>query len=182
MESGKGYWRRYVLPKIDLETGRAECRGSMPNVLASFGLGDQPQKLGVDAEAAPKIKGKPKQKTNLRRSNTVAAGAQVVTRLYPAGKRLLKPERNLSMAHAPRSGKEVFFWGWNSHGGCVRGDKCGRKQDSMGAKNLHWAVTAEMIRRGGHAKRSTRVMPENIDGAVGQLRERETSARMGSGL
>ena len=27
MESGKGYWRRYVLPKIDLETGRAEYRG-----------------------------------------------------------------------------------------------------------------------------------------------------------
>ena len=27
MESSKGYWRRFVLPKIDLEAGRAEYRG-----------------------------------------------------------------------------------------------------------------------------------------------------------
>ena len=71
-------------------------------------------------EAVPKIKGKPKLKTKLRKSNAVTAGAQDVTRLYPAGKRLLKPERNLSTAHAPRDGKEVFCWDWNSHGGCVR--------------------------------------------------------------
>ena len=38
MESSRGYWRRYVLPKIDLETGRAEYHGALPKVLASFGL------------------------------------------------------------------------------------------------------------------------------------------------
>ena len=52
--------------------------------------------------------------------NTLTDGAQDVTRLYPDGKRFLKPERNLSMAHAPRAGKEVFCWDWNIHGGCAR--------------------------------------------------------------
>ena len=41
----------------------------------------------------------------------------------------------------------------------------------MSDKNLHWAVAAGMIRRGGHAKRGTRIVPENIDGTVYQQRE-----------
>ena len=102
--------------------------------------------------------------------NTVTAGAQDVTRLYLAGKRLLKPERNLPMAHAPRAGKGVCCWDLDSHGGCARGGKCGRKHDSMGDKNTHWAVDAEMIGRGGHVKRDARIAPGNIDGVVDQLR------------
>ena len=38
MGSSRGYQRRYVLPKIDLETGRAEYRGALPKALASFGV------------------------------------------------------------------------------------------------------------------------------------------------
>lgn len=41
----------------------------------------------------------------------------------------------------------------------------------MSGKNLHSAVTAELIRRGGNKKRPARVSPENIDGVVDQLRE-----------
>ena len=105
MESGKGYWIRYVLPKIDLDTGRAEYRGALPKVLASFGLLHRPPRNGDDAEAVPKVEGKGKkvrlEKGAVLAQNTVTAGAQDMTRLYPAGKRLLKPESNLYMAHEP---------------------------------------------------------------------------------
>ena len=52
-ESGKGYLGRYVLPKIDLETGRVEYQGALPKVLASFRLQNQHQKNGIDTQAAP---------------------------------------------------------------------------------------------------------------------------------
>ena len=35
-ESIKGYWRRYVLPRIDLATGKAEYRVALLMALASF--------------------------------------------------------------------------------------------------------------------------------------------------
>ena len=146
MESGKGYWRRYVIPKIDLGTGWAEYRGALRKVLAPFGALHPPPKNGADAVAAPKVKGNAKM---IRlgmgaglAQNTLKAGPQDATRLYPSGKRQLKPGRNLSMAHAPRAGKEVFCWDWNSRGGCPRGEKCERKHDSMGDKNLHCATAA----------------------------------------
>ena len=60
MESIRWYWRRYVLPKIDLETGRAEYRGALPKVLASFGvLGGVHTKIPDGTESVkPKGKGK----------------------------------------------------------------------------------------------------------------------------
>ena len=119
-----------------------------------------PQDKGY-AEAGNKVGG----------SKTETAGAQDVARLYPDGKRLLKPGRNPSMAHAPRAGKEVFCRDWNIRGGCGRGDKCDREHDSVSDRNLQWTFAAEMIRRGGNTKRPTRVAPENIDGMVHQLRE-----------
>lgn len=60
MESIKGYRRRYVLPKIDLETGRAEYRGSLPEALASCVFQNQPLKTGTDVESTHKVKGKAK--------------------------------------------------------------------------------------------------------------------------
>ena len=145
-------------------------------MLASFGLLNRPQKNGTDVEAVPKVKGGAKRHPTLGKKawlaqNTVTAGAQDVASMYHAGNRLLKPERNLSMAHAPRVGKDVFCWDWNSHGGCSRGDKCVRKHDIMSDKNLHCAVLAELVRRGGHVKREYRIAPGNIDGAIDQLRE-----------
>ena len=41
----------------------------------------------------------------------------------------------------------------------------------MSDRNLQWAVSAEILRRGGHSNRQTRLLPGNIDGVVGQLRE-----------
>ena len=41
----------------------------------------------------------------------------------------------------------------------------------MSENNLHWAVAAELIRRGGHKNRPTRITPGNVDGMVDQLRE-----------
>ena len=47
----------------------------------------------------------------------------------------------------------------------------------MSEKNLHWAVAAELIRRGGHKNRPTRITPENVDGMVDQLRESNQRVR-----
>ena len=84
---------------------------------------------------------------------------------------MLKPERNLAMAHAPRCGKDVFRWGWNTHSGCGRSPNCDRKHETMSEQILHWAVATELIRRGGHKNRSTRIAPGNVDGMVDQLRD-----------
>ena len=184
IESGKDYWRLYVLLKIDLGKWRAGHRGALPNAIASFGRLHPPPKIGADAEAEPKVKGKAKTKGRLRKGaglaqNAVTDGSHDVTRLYPAGKRLLKPERNLSMAHAPRDGKEFFRWDWNSHGGCDRWRKCERKHESMSGKNLQWEVAAEMLRRGGHSNRQARVIPGVSMGRRTNYEE-ETNVRIGN--
>ena len=174
MESSKGYWGRYVLPKTDLETGRAEYRGALPKVLASFGaMAGMTTKPPDDTDfGKPKVKGrKCRGKGGKPNANTLTSGGTEVTRLYPAGKRLLKPERNLAMAHAPRCGKYVFFWDWNAHGGGARTPHCDRKHETMSEENLHWAIASELIRRGGHKNIPTRIAPGNVDGMVDQLRE-----------
>ena len=111
MESSKGYWGRYVLQKIDLGTGRAEYRVALPKVLASFVVMDGANtKIPTDTEfSKPKGTGEKGRGTGGKpNAHTLTAGGTEVTRLYPAGERLPKPERNLAMAQAPRCGKEVF--------------------------------------------------------------------------
>ena len=73
-------------------------------------------KAPADAEfAKPKGKGeKGSGKGGKPNSNTLTAGGAEIARLRPADKRLLKPERNLAMANAPRCGKDVFSRGWNA--------------------------------------------------------------------
>ena len=42
--------------------------------------------------------------------------------------------------------------------------KCGRKRDIMSdEKNVHWALAARLVRRGGHTNRTARAIPGNID-------------------
>ena len=136
---------------IDLETGRAEYRGSLPKVLASFGAGSIGAKPSVGEEKdAPKPKGegtKGKRKKERFGSDTTADGNPGCTRLHPAGKRMLKHKRNLAMARAPRSGEEVSCRDRNSHGGRGRADKCERRHDAMSAKKMNWSIAAEFTRR-----------------------------------
>ena len=175
MESSRGYWRRFALPKIDLETGRAEYRVALPEVLASFGVGPGGVKPGAEAgKILDTGKGRKTRRQKGKGEKEVAnttTGAQEGGMLYHAGKRLLKPERNLAMAHAPRSGKETFCWDWNVHGWCGKVERCDRNRDATIEKNLHWAVAAELIRRGWRKNRNTRILPEHVDGMVAQLRE-----------
>ena len=92
MESSRGYWRRFALPKIDLETGRAEYRGASPKVLASFGIASV---IGKGDKAAngvddPKPKGKGQRgrgRGEKAAGSTVTEGVLDAPRLYPAGKR-----------------------------------------------------------------------------------------------
>lgn len=41
----------------------------------------------------------------------------------------------------------------------------------MSEKNLHWAITADLTRRGERKNRNTRILPDHVDGMVAQLRE-----------
>ena len=52
----------------------------------------------------------------------------------------------------------------------------------MSEKNIHWAASAELIRRGGRKNRPTRIDPENVDGVVDQLRESNHRVRGGQPL
>ena len=108
VESREWYWRRYVLPNIGLCAGRAEYLGSLQKLMASFGLSPTPVKPPTDLEANPNGIAEAKSKLKVGKGNTLTAGAQDAARLYPAGKRLLKPERNISMANASRAGKEFL--------------------------------------------------------------------------
>ena len=51
------------------------------------------------------------------------------------------------------------------------GGKCDRKHDTVCDQNQHWAVAAEMVRRGGCRKRHVQISPDNIDGMADQMRE-----------
>ena len=90
--------------------GRAEYCGALPKALASFGA-------AYGAAWRPPAEGdgvKPKGggregKGGKNPSSSTATGAVEVkppgqVRLYPGRKRLLKPGRNLAMAHAPMRG------------------------------------------------------------------------------
>ena len=95
-----------MLSEIGLETGRSEYRGASPKALSSFGLSAQTMNSGGDTDAIPNEKARSKGGQS-GQGGTLTSGAQAVTGLYPAGKRLLKPERNLHMAHEPPGGKVV---------------------------------------------------------------------------
>ena len=146
MEPMKGYWRRYVLPKIDLETGRSEYRGSLPKAIASFGFPDAQTKPPPDVGETPNPKGKASGKG--KRGNTLTAGTQEMPMIYASGKRLMKPEGDLDMAHAPREGKEMFRRVWDSHGGCSKAEKFERKHDILSGQNFHLDLEAEPSLRG----------------------------------
>ena len=111
MESSKGYCRRHALPKIDIETGRAEYIGEFPEALASFGVATNGSNV-ADAQAIPPNHTGKSQKSPRKQAETLKAGEPtLVTRPYPFGKRLLKPARNLAAAHAPTKGRAFFILG-----------------------------------------------------------------------
>ena len=68
MGSSRGYWRIFVLPKIDLETGSDEYRGALPKVPASPGVGAGGIKPSVEVEKETgKGKGGGTERLNRRR-------------------------------------------------------------------------------------------------------------------
>ena len=103
---------------------------------------------------------------------TVTSGGQAhVERLYQGWKRLPNPERNLSIAHAPRDGKDVLRWDRNSRGRCKRAESCEWQHDHMWGNNIHWEIEAEFIRLGGQENRPALVEPGNVDRVANQLRD-----------
>ena len=169
MESSKRYCRRCVLPKIDLQHGRAEYSGALPKVLAFSEVpGNTPKLLVCQLPTPPTTLPPPKKtKVDARRKPRKQAPHSMMAQtlillgdFIPCGERLLKHERNLAMPHAPRTGQGAFFWDWNSHGGCARCEARGKKHDSVSGKNMHCAIESELIRRGAHKNRPSRVLPE----------------------
>ena len=102
MESSKGYWRRFVLPKIDTETGTSEYRGSLHKELASIGVSENAPKIPGDPAIPPNPKGKAKRRQMKKVSTVTAGNATTAARLYPSRKRLLKPCYNDGRSNAGR--------------------------------------------------------------------------------
>ena len=108
MESSKDYWRLFALPEIDMVIIRSDYRGALPKVLASFGsLGNTPE-VPVGQSPRPNPKGNANRKHRKKAPSPTAGGSSTVVRLCPCGERLLKPGRNLAMAHATRTRKDAF--------------------------------------------------------------------------
>ena len=94
----------FALPEIDLETGRAEYRWALPKVIDSFGVDASAGNRPTTEVETPNTKGKMRNGRPIRKPETrrhhVAHGP---LRLYPVGKRLLKPERHLAMRYVIKS-------------------------------------------------------------------------------
>ena len=58
MESSNGYWERYFLPKIDLESGRTEYRGRFPSRWIRPAYPPLRRKPSTDTESIPKGRAK----------------------------------------------------------------------------------------------------------------------------
>ena len=92
-------------------------------------------------------------------------------RMYPAGEKLTKTERNSAISNGPRnSANKAICWDFNSHGGCRFGNKCFNAHETMLPTGLRWCVKAEMVRRGGF-KQEKRVPSNDADGMIRVLRE-----------
>ena len=131
VESSMGYWRLLSQPKIDLENGRAEYRGSLPEVLASFGVATNGRMVPNGQSIPPNPKGKATKMPRKQVSIITEGDPTHVTRLYHFGKRLLKPGRNLAMEHAPMTGKDAFFTDWNCRRGAPKGATGERNRDQI---------------------------------------------------
>ena len=73
------------------------------------------------------------------------------TKLYPAGKPLSKQEAELARTHAPTDSKgKMKCWDAASHMGCkLKASQRSRSHEAIKERNLHWAVQAQLLRRGG---------------------------------
>ena len=79
MESITGYWHRFVLPKIDLVSGRADYVGAFPEVLASFGASTVFRKAIGDQTLPPNLKGEATRRPRKQASTVTAGGLTTVT-------------------------------------------------------------------------------------------------------
>ena len=101
-----------------------------------------------------------------------ASGPASQLKGYPAGKVLIQAEVGLSRQHAPLDAQgKMKCWDASSHISCkMTAARCSRSHEIIRVKGIHWAVQAQLLRRGG--VRSGLVVPPNqVDAKVAALRQ-----------
>ena len=94
-----------------------------------------------------------------------------ITRKYPAGKRSSRAERTRAMYNAPAAIRGLVKCSdSNPMETCHLGDKCPNSHEHFGGKNIHCALTCELLRRGGGKNANLASLGE-IDGLMQQLRK-----------
>ena len=170
MESEKGYWQRVIVPKMDEAVEKDGFLAARDRILGKT------KKVNDSVAEAPKRRarrGSRTSSTEVGRTETVVPSTEESEklRMYPAGNKLTKGEKNLAYAHAPRNAAgKAFCWDFNAHGGCPYENKCYNSHELMQNRNIHWSVRAEICRRGGF-RNEKRIPPGDIDGMVRSLRE-----------
>ena len=102
-------------------------------------------------------------------------------RKYPEGNRLLRAERMQAMGNTPTTvGGVLKCWDFKPNATCARWGKRPNAHGDFDAKNFHWAIACELMRRGGR-KRGKQVAEGVVDGRVQQLRGK-IDARMGGNV
>ena len=145
-----------ILPELERGRDRNDIHVALSRYMARRKKNEH--HLGAVVVNMPPVSGTPKPPTD--------------TRKYPARKRLLKAERANAMDNAPitTSGRGKC-WDFNSNATCVGGAKFPNAPENFNEKNLHWALSCELMRRGGGHKRGNAVDVSDVDGRVLQLRE-----------
>ena len=153
MSSGKGYWRRNIIPRLEAGVERQGYALAMEKVIGkSTGNG------------RGRGKGPP---------NSTVGGAN--KELFPLIEKLQKRETNLALQNCPRkAGSGVAMClDVNPHAGCDRGNDCRFCREYFGGENAHWCVVAELIRRGCFRERkSTITCAKEARTSISDLREK----------
>ena len=102
MESERGYWQRAIVPKMDEAVEKDGFLAARDRILGKV---KKQTEAGVEAPKKRQRRGSKTSTTEVGRAEpitqpTVESGR---TRMYPAGSRLTKGERNQAYANAPRN-------------------------------------------------------------------------------
>ena len=190
-KSKSGMWKGRILPEMEERLETARINGSTLNrippnaggIPSNFIRLTKKEKVALKRQQRTLTGGIQKFPGNATEipKGAPLIGSQPTTDkpLFPQGKKLRGGEYDASKAHAPRDGAtgRPICWNFNANCGCaVRGGECENGLHRMLKRNgLHWAVHAQMARRGGF-KGTPLLTPEATDGYIQSLRDAEQKA------
>ena len=161
IRSEKGYWERTAAPLLESEykgfgSKLATQRYINPNGTKTTRTGAEPGEM-----------------LNEEITQDVAKVTSGPARQYPTGKCLTKGEATKARFRPPHDGQgKSICWDFNSHAGGFRGPTSMNSHVRMKPGPIHWCLQDGLIRRGRNRRSGKLIPPQEIDGAIGQLREK----------